>query len=220
MTVIFDKVSLSYGKKNVFKSLNISFSATGISFLLGENGAGKTQLLRCIHGLVTPQQGSILAPPRAEQAYLLQAPLLLNRSVLANLYFIRGCPVSPKHYFDSQLQQVIDDLSLAPLLSQSAMTLSGGQKKRLATARFLLQKANCWLLDEPSANLDKKNTQIIEQAVTKKVNQQQKVILATHDFFHLQRLFVTGRDELLVIKDGVVASHLTNLDINELLHYL
>ncbi len=220
MTVIFDKVNLSYGKKSIFKSLSISFSSTGISFLLGENGAGKTQLLRCIHGLVIPQQGSVFAPPRIEQAYLFQFPLLLNRSVLANLYFIRGCPVSPKHYFDRRLQQVIDDLSLTPLLSQSAMTLSGGQKKRVAVARFLLQKASCCLLDEPSTNLDKKNSQILEQAIVEKVNRQQKIIIATHDFFHLQRLFVTGRDELLVIKDGAIASHLTNLDMNELLHYL
>ncbi len=220
MTVIFDKVSLSYGKKSIFKALTVAFSATGISFLLGENGAGKTQLLHCIHGLVIPQQGSIFVPPRAEQAYLFQSPLLLNRSVLANLYFIRGCPASPKHYFDCRLQQVIDDLSLTPLLSQSAMTLSGGQKKRLAVARFLLQKASCWLLDEPSANLDKKNNQIIEQAITEKVSQQQKVIVATHDFFHLQRLFVEGRDELLIIKNGTLAARSMTLNVDELSHYL
>lgn len=220
MNIAVKNITVLIAAKTVFSDFSVAFAPTGISFILGENGAGKTQLLRCLHDLATPQQGRVVAPPQYQQAYLSQTPQLLNRSVLANLRFIRGSAVSTVAHFDKYLPQVVATLSLQALLPERVASLSGGQKKRVALARLLLQQATCWLLDEPTANLDNKSNIALEQIVNNKVAAGDKVIIATHDYFHLQRLFVVGRDELLVLKDGKLLTRSQALDLPSLSRHL
>lgn len=220
LPIQFSNVNLQYANKPILQSLDLAFSAHGISFLLGENGAGKTQILRCIHGLSTPNSGHINAPPRQQQAYLHQAPILLNRSVKENLYFIRGCLAAPESLFDQQFDAVIQRFALSDLLSQSASTLSGGQRKRVALARLFLQQANCYLFDEPAANIDRKTNRIIESAISERAEQGYKIIITTHNFFQLQRLFCEGRDEVLVIKNGRLATIAKHTDSDLFNRYL
>lgn len=204
-SIQFDAVCLAYDKQSIFQDLSLTFSTRGISFLLGENGAGKTQILRCIHKLSIPNSGIVSAPPRIHQAYLRQTPVLLNRSVRDNLRFVRGTPVAPAAYVDRVFDTVVDRFELQPLLTRQATTLSGGQRKRVAVARLFLQRANCYLFDEPTANIDRTNNRLIESAIDECVQNNHKVIMTTHDFLQLQRLFCEGRDELLIIKNGRLA---------------
>lgn len=203
--ISFKNVHLCYGEQPVLNDVSVTFGERGISFLVGENGAGKTQMLRCIHGLNTPHSGAISAPPRDKQAFLYQDPILLNRSVADNLYFIRGCPAAPAAHFDEQFNAIIERLTLLDLLSENALTLSGGQRKRVALARLLLQRADCYLFDEPGANIDRKNNRIIESTIAERVQCGHKIVIATHDFLQLERLFCNGRDEILVLKNGRLA---------------
>ncbi|MGY0398491.1 MAG: ATP-binding cassette domain-containing protein [Ostreibacterium sp.] len=214
-----NKVTVSYHKKTVLNQLNISISTQGISFVIGENGAGKTQLMRVIHGLITPDSGQVNAPPTRSQAYLRQNPILLNRSVMSNLQFIRNCPACPVDIYEHRIDSVIEQFNLEHLLQQPILTLSGGQKKRVACARLWLQNADCYLLDEPSANIDHQHNLIIETAIETLANRGKKVILSSHDFFQIERLFKLGRDELLVIKKGQLVKTLTQLDPNHLKGY-
>ncbi|PID64563.1 MAG: hypothetical protein CR963_00330 [Gammaproteobacteria bacterium] len=218
--ITLQAVNLQYQNKPILQSLSLSFAPRGISFLMGENGAGKTQMLRCIHGLSTPNSGHISAPPIEQQAFLQQIPILLNRSVLANLRFIRGCPMAPAAHFDREFANVIERFTLGDLLSQAALTLSGGQRKRLAAARLFLQQANCYLLDEPGANIDQHNSRLIESAIQQRVDSGAKAIVTTHDFFQLQRLFRPGRDEMIIIKNGQLAATSRHPDSELLRRYL
>lgn len=200
--ITLQSIDLSYQKQPVFKQLTMAFATDGISFLVGSNGAGKTQLLRLVHGLVRADNGQLNAPAVRRQAYLRQQPILLRRSVAENLAFVRGSPVCSVADFDKRIDAVIVQFGLQPLLKQSAMRLSGGQQKRLACARLWLQSADYYLLDEPSANIDHKHNRVIESAIEDLQSVGKKVIIATHDFFMIERLFTTNRDELVILQDG------------------
>lgn len=201
-------IDLCYGAQVVFSQLNLRLMPTGISFIIGSNGVGKTQLLRLIHGLVQSDRGNVVSPPTVQQAFLQQTPILLNRSVKANLRFIRGSAVCSVQQFQQRFDNVVERFLLMPLLAKAIQQLSGGERKRVAVARLFLQQASCYLFDEPAANIDWHNNFIIESAMTELIEQNKKVIITTHDFFQIERLFRQGRDELWVIKNGRVADHL------------
>lgn len=218
--VILDKVTLCQQKHIILNQCSVQFAAEGISFVMGENGAGKSQLLRLIHGFSTPSSGRLSAPHHFEQAFLHQSPLLLQRNVGENLRYIRGTKVCSTGFFDSNVQRVLSFFSLSDTLSQSVNTLSGGQKKRVALARLLLQQADYYLLDEPSANIDRQNNVLIEAAINDLVATQKKVIIATHDYPQLARLFVPGRDEIVCLKKGQVTAQLKELDLATLHQFM
>ncbi|MPV86741.1 ATP-binding cassette domain-containing protein [Ostreibacterium oceani] len=215
--ICLNKLTLSYGEKSVVDALNLTFQATGISFLLGHNGAGKTQLLKLIHGINQPSSGTIKAPVLNEQAYLQQQPILLNRSVMQNLQFIRASQVCRADYFDARINDIIQQLDLAYLLSQNTLTLSGGEKKRVALARLLLQEATLYLIDEPSANVDLSTNQTIESVINHLADTGKKIILTLHDLAQLKRLFQPSRDEIIVLRKGRLVEKTQQLDLNVLI---
>ncbi len=214
--ICLESVCLSYGEKSIFSSLSMQFSAQGMSFLVGENGAGKTQLLRLIHGLVNADAGQVKAANKLKQAYLPQVPLLLNRSVQENLYYIRGTAVCQSDYFNSVIDATIDDFELRPLLSIQAGKLSGGQRKRVAIARLFLQQSDYYLLDEPSANLDYHQNLLLESKLNQVLDKGKKIIMSSHDYFQLERLFTPNRDEIWLLKAGDVLERMTRLDVEQL----
>lgn len=215
--ICLNKLTLSYGEKSVVDALNLTFQATGISFLLGHNGAGKTQLLKLIHGINQPSSGTIKAPVLNEQAYLQQQPILLNRSVMQNLQFIRASQGCRADYFDARINDIIQQLDLAYLLSQNTLTLSGGEKKRVALARLLLQEATLYLIDEPSANVDLSTNQTIESVINHLADTGKKIILTSHDLAQLKRLFQPNRDEIIVLRKGRLVEKTQQLDLNVLI---
>lgn len=212
----FKNVSLVLAERVIFSQLNVTFSAQGISFLVGANGAGKTQLLRLIHGFKQPDSGQIIAPTVREQAFLSQSPILLSRTVAENLAFIRGCPVCPSDYFDAHFDEVVQYFDLQSYLNQQALTLSGGQQKRLAIARLFLQQANYYLIDEPSANVDYQTNLHIEAAIERLANANKKVVLSSHDILQIQRLFKPQRDEILVLYEGQLQYRSSVFDFEEM----
>lgn len=217
--IMLRQVTIAYQHKSILDGLNISLSASGISFIIGENGAGKTQLLRLIHGLIPAHSGQVLAPDKNRQAFLQQSPILLNRNVLENLRFIRGTSVCPAPHFDHQLTAIIQQFDLQDLLTQNVHTLSGGQQKRVALARLFLQQADCYLFDEPNANIDYQSSRLIETAINTLIKENKKVLLTTHDFFQIQRLFQVGRDEIFILKKGQLIDHLTQPNVAQLNNY-
>ena len=96
--------------------------AAPVTVILGANGAGKSQLLRSVHGLAQPSSGQINAP--SEQAMVFQETLVLNRSVADNLKFARpgAC--------DSQIQSSLEQVQLSHLADRPAPLLSLGEKQR------------------------------------------------------------------------------------------
>ena len=193
-------VSKGYAGRQVLQIDQLDIAAGQILALVGPSGAGKSTLLRLLNFLEPPSAGLIRygdleygpngeAPlaVRRQVTTVSQRPVLLNRSVLANVQFglrLRGLRDSNK-----QVEAALQQVGLAHLARQQARTLSGGEAQRVALARAMVIRPAVLLLDEPTANLDPYNVGLIEQIV-RSLNQDQQttLVLVTHNIFQAQRL--------------------------------
>lgn len=140
--------------------------ARGVTALFGPSGAGKTQLIRAIAGLVPRARGVVrlngetwqdertfLPPHRRAIGYVFQEPSLFGHlDVLGNLlYGFKRVPPGERRL---TLERVTDWLGLTPLLARGVARLSGGERQRVAMGRALLVSPRLLLLDEPMAALD------------------------------------------------------------------
>ena len=144
----------------------------GVTAIFGPSGAGKTTVLNCIAGMITPDEGEIMAggrtlfssagrtvvpPERRRFGYVFQdAALFPHKSVEDNIGY--GYALTPPDEREIELGHLIDMLGLAPLMSRSVKNLSGGERQRVAVARALATSPRLLLLDEPLASLDARYT--------------------------------------------------------------
>ena len=198
-----EKVVVERSGKRLVGPATFSINDKGISAVVGPNGAGKSTLLRLMHGLERACCGHINLPIHMrsqQQAFLFQHPILLRRSVQQNLILPLKLRGVPKAIREQEVVKIATEFGLNKLMEQDAFLLSGGEKQKLTLARALIIKPNLLFLDEPSANLDRPSTLIIENAVKVIADQGCKVILASHSMAQVKRL----AEDVLFISDGVV----------------
>ena len=199
-------VSLTAGDKQVIKDLNCRFTAeAACSVIIGPNGAGKSLLLKLCHGLIAPNRGTVRWAGGTDpglrgqqQAMVLQRPVLLRRSVQANVAFaLKGkrMPALERH---RRVEEALAQTGLSRYAQRPARLLSFGEQARLALARAWATRPELLLLDEPSANLDPAATYLIEEIIRKATTEGTKVIMTTHDLNQAQRL----ADEVLFLHRG------------------
>lgn len=188
-------VGLNLGNMPVLHGVSLDVLQGRCLMIMGANGAGKSQLLRVLHGLVEVSQGAVLWQGRVldrvardRQAMVFQRPVLLRRSVAANLRF------ALKRYRLARPQRdrrVAEALSMARLQDRGdrpARTLSGGEQQRLAIARALIVRPDLLLLDEPTASLDPASTRAVEEMITAARLAGVTVVMVTHDAGQARRL--------------------------------
>ena len=176
--------------------------------IMGPNGAGKSLLCRVLHGLVPTDhgdltwQGAAMNPAaRTEQAMVFQRPVMLRRSVRANLRFalsVRGFRGAARR---RQEEQALEFSGLHHLAHQPARFLSGGEQQRLALARAMICQPKLLFLDEPTANLDPASTLAIEHLIRTAQDSGMAIVLITHDLGQARRL----AQDLVFLQDGRVA---------------
>ena len=177
-----EKVSKTYGEKELFNNVSLGINSGDKIGLIGVNGTGKSTLLKIIAGVEEPDEGQVVKGKGIELAYLAQTPLYYeNENVLE--YVMRG-----KHA-DSQpkAKEILNKLGIT---NHGAMMniLSGGQKKRAALARTLVEPARLLILDEPTNHLDNDMVLWLEQFIK---NFKGELIMVTHDRYFLDN--VTNR---------------------------
>ncbi|MAZ06265.1 MAG: ABC transporter ATP-binding protein [Halomonas sp.] len=204
LPICISDLRLIKGNRAVLQGVNLRIYEPGITVIMGPNGAGKTMFLRCLHGLIIPDQGVITLGPltvansRDEQAMVFQQPVLLRRTVLQNLAFAAPgiAKTDPR-----RLIQALESVNLTDRAGQPARMLSGGEQQRLALARALLNEPALLLLDEATASLDPASVLLIESLVKAQSARGTKVILVSHDQCQARRL----ADEIVFIANGQVA---------------
>ncbi|GBU13657.1 molybdate ABC transporter ATPase [Enterobacterales bacterium] len=188
-----------------------SLPAQGITAIFGLSGAGKTSLINAIGGLTRPDFGRIalndrvlsdaeqnifLPPEKRRVGYVFQdARLFPHYRVQGNLQY--GMAASMRGQFDN----IVALLGIGPLLSRFPLTLSGGEKQRVAIGRALLTAPEILLMDEPLAALDlprKRELMPYLEKLAKEVSI--PILYVTHSLDEILRL----ADKVLVLDNGKV----------------
>lgn len=202
-------VGLDSGGVRALEDVSLRLEARGISALLGPNGAGKSSLLRLVAGLLVPSRGTLhwreadVARVRARCALVLQRPVLLRRSVSANLAYPLALRGMPRAQRTARVAEVLAALRLEALAARPARLLSAGEQQRIALARAFATRPELLLLDEPGAALDPASARAVESAIAAIAAAGTTVVLATHDLAQAKRL----ASSVLFLERGRLLEH-------------
>ncbi len=208
--------------------LDVNFSTLGgTTAILGASGSGKTMTLKCIAGLVKPDEGYIelngkvlfdsehkinLPPQKRKVGYMFQNYALFpNMSVKQNIYVaMKNIPSKFDFIKDEKFKDVIKMVELEGLENRKPSQLSGGQQQRVALARILVNEPEIILLDEPFSALDNFLRVKLEMDMKNILSSFNKeAILVTHD---RDEAYILSKDMILMDK-GVNIVHKSSSEL-------
>ena len=208
-------------KVNALKNVSFSLEKGEFAAIVGESGSGKSTLLNCIGALDTPTSGTILMDGQnlfsmkeeartifrrrnigfIFQSFQLVSELNVEQNIMFPLLLDYRKP-DPK-----EVDEILNLLGLTERRYHLPSQLSGGQQQRVAIGRALITKPKLILADEPTGNLDSKNSQDVMDMLIKASRQyQQSILLITHN-----KNLTVSVDRVFQVSDGV----LTDLGGNE-----
>jgi putative ABC transport system permease protein len=212
-------------KKNeihVLNDISLTLPEKGLVVLLGASGSGKTTLLNVIGGLDKVHSGTVAlentefkkysskkwdAHRNKEIGYIFQNyNLLKDLSVYENLAFVLNMVgIYDKQVIEQRVSYILKAVNMYKFRKRKAMELSGGQQQRVAIARALVKNPKIVIADEPTGNLDSKNTLEIMNII-KQISQEKLVVLVTHE----RNLADFYGDRIIEIKDGKIINDQLN----------
>jgi tungstate transport system ATP-binding protein len=192
LPIVLDGVWVERRGAVLLRDVNLRIEPGEMALFIGPNGAGKSTLLRLMHGLVSPARGTIswggAAAPPPSQAMVFQRPVLLRRSVAANVDYALRCAGVTRPARAGRILTALDAAGLATQARQRARTLPGGEQQRLALARAWATHPQVLFLDEPTASLDPAATRSVEAMVQAIHAQGTTVVMSTHNLAQARRL--------------------------------
>jgi Cu-processing system ATP-binding protein len=195
-----------FGDLEVLKGIDARVERGRTTAIVGPNASGKTTLIKCILGLVRPDDGRILLDGepldddgqyRARIGYMQQGAHfpgnLSAREVIAMLTDLRGNPANP----DTDL---IDAFKLEPELDKPIRTLSGGTRQKVNAVTAFLFDPDLIILDEPSAGLDPVASSILKDKIRAERDEGTTFLLTSHIMSELDEL----ADDLAFLLNGKI----------------
>jgi lipopolysaccharide export system ATP-binding protein len=217
-------LSKSYSKRKVVNDVSLTVDSGEIVGLLGPNGAGKTTSFYMIAGLVHPDQGTVILDgkdvtrlPMHRRARLGLGYLPQEESIFRNLSAVDNLLAILETRNDlnrkqrlAQADHLLQRFGIERLRHSQAITLSGGEKRRLAIARSLCSNPKVLMLDEPFAGVDPLAVEDIQRIVKELRDQDGLAILITD---HSVRETLSIVDRAFLIHDGHVILQGTSEEI-------
>jgi heme exporter protein A len=187
------------GEKQLFSGLNLTVSAGECLHVRGENGVGKTSLLRLLTGISKPESGEVLW----NDVSIAREPANYHRALLF-LGHRDALKEDLTALENLQLYAALDDIQLAEDKALAALwrfglrgreylpvnCLSAGQKRRVLMARMLTRQAKLWILDEPFNALDVHAVQALQGLIAEHLEQGGLVVLTSHQEIYLSQVKV------------------------------
>lgn len=212
--IAFEDVAFAYDERPVLDGVSFEAPAHGMTAIVGPSGAGKSTILQLVERFVDPGSGTIrvhghpvqewrLDGLRRRVEYVDQAFTLLEGSIRENLTLGRDTPAT-----DDQLLQALERVGLRDdVLAMDdglderigrGVDVSGGQRQRLACARALLTEADIVLFDEPTAQLDSVNDELLRVAIEQLATDRAVVVVAH------RIATIRSADRIVVVEAGRV----------------
>lgn len=194
MLLTVKNLTKTYNKKNVLKNINFSVEEKEIVSIIGPSGSGKSTLLRCINRMVTPTSGEILfdrklitsaniGEIRKEIGMVFQHfNLFENLTVLENITL---SPVKLKLLSQAEAKKralaMLKEINLYDKKDSYPISLSGGEKQRVAIIRTLILEPRLILLDEPTSALDPEMTKEVIELIKHLKDKGITLIIVSHE---------------------------------------
>jgi len=200
--ILIKDLSRRIGERTILDGINLEIRRGEIFTLIGPSGSGKTTVLRLIDLLDIPTTGTITIDGshtdgpdterlmiRRRMAMVFQKPAVLNSTVGENIAAGLKFRGIARKEIGRQVSSALELVGLSHLAGRRAVTLSGGEMQRLAIARAVVTKPDVLFLDEPTANLDPANAEMVEELILR-INRKfnTTIVLSTHDMIQGQRL--------------------------------
>lgn len=199
--------------REVLKKINLKFGNKGFICLVGESGSGKTTLLNIIGGLEQPDSGKVIFNGNNiknidSSFYSNQLVSFINQNynlidkytVLENILL----PIELRRIRSPcNVDNILKMLGIYSLKNKKVISLSGGEKQRVAIARCIVQNTRVILADEPTGALDSENAYSVMR-ILKNLSKQKLVIVVTHNI----ELANSFADDIIKINDGKICSKL------------
>lgn len=209
--------SAGYGRKQVLKSIDLTLKGGEFTVLLGENGCGKTTLLRASAGLLKGS-GTCLIKDKplfgctnAEKAKLISylpqqggvsLPMNALDLILLGFYPEESYFKTNREEEMSRAMELLAVFGAEELAGEEFTRLSGGQKQLILLCRALLRNVQLLLLDEPGSALDLMNRRRVYEYLSRRAHETgEAVLVSCHDINQALRF----ADRVLLMKDGVIA---------------
>ncbi len=215
-----DKILLEM--KNVRKTFDhevlrideLALNKACIYGVIGPSGAGKSTLLQIINLLTPPDSGRIFFKGRPvpangqellqlqrKMALVFQKTLMFKDSVFNNVAYGLKARGFKRADLEARVSALIEQIGMKELTYRRAETLSGGEAQRVAIARAVAFEPELLLLDEPTANLDPGNIELIEEMIVKLARTKKiTVVMVTHNVFQARRI----ADQVIFLDQGEI----------------
>ena len=213
---------------HVINNVSLELENTGLVAILGPSGSGKTTLLNAIGGLDRVNKGNIFingenitsfSTHKKDKirnisiGYIFQDYKLVDDlSVFENIALVlKMIGIKDKKEIKTRVEYVLNAVNMYRYRNRPASMLSGGERQRVGIARAIVKDPEIIIADEPTGNLDSKNSLEIMNII-KAISKKKAVILVTHEQ-DLARFYAS---RIIEIKDGVIQKDYENKDVDEL----
>ena len=181
-----ENLTKSYGDKMLFEDISFGINAGQKTALIARNGYGKSTLLNILTGKTLQDNGKVTFRGDVRMAYLPQQPdLLPHQTVRSFVYSAQRLEHEDEWTFEQRIEEILSRLKLDDKLDQQMQLLSGGEQKKVALSRILIDDTNLLLLDEPTNHLDIQMIEWLEDFLSR---QKLAILMVTHDRYFLDHV--------------------------------
>ena len=198
--ITIEHISKVFGEKQVFDDISCGIHQGDKIGIIGINGTGKTTLLKIIAGLEEPDQGQVIFQKGLRVTYLPQSPKFPEHATV--LSYVADGADGADWGRESEAKNALNRLGITDH-HEEIDHLSGGQKKRVALARTLVNPADVLILDEPTNHIDNEMAVWLEEYLNQWKG---AIIMVTHDRYFLDRV----TNKILEIDHGKLYSYTAN----------
>lgn len=190
------ELTILRGDEPLFENVNLTLDAGDVLRVEGANGSGKTTLLRAVCGLIQADEGDIFWKgsrlPKNRSSFLEQTLFLGHKPGIKNelnaIENLQAYLSIGEASTGQSIEWALGKMEISHRQHLPCGVLSAGQRRRVALARLLLEKASLWVLDEPLTSLDQSGRELVTSMVEHHANAGGAVLYSTHQSLGLKNL--------------------------------